>query len=65
MFAPVALRFAGYNIELDEQPQTYVQSVLNQPCIIDWMKQGQLEQEVIDEVEITVTGNIKAETWDL
>ena len=65
MFAPVTLRFAGYNIELDEQPQTYVQSVLNQPCIIDWMKQGQLEQEVIDEVEITVTGNIKAETWDL
>ena len=65
MFAPVALRFAGYNIELDEQPQTYVQSVLNQPCIIDWMKQGQLEQEVIDEDEITVTGNIKAETWDL
>jgi glutathione S-transferase len=37
MFAPIALRFAGYSISLEEIEKDYVQSVLNQPCIIEWI----------------------------
>jgi len=53
MFAPIALRFHGYNIPLDAIEQTYVQSVLNQPGIIEWMTAGKAEQEIIVEDEIT------------
>jgi len=51
MFAPVALRFAGYSIVLNDIAQQYVQSVLNQPAIIEWMTAGKVEQEVIAEDE--------------
>lgn len=63
MFAPIALRFSGYSIKLDRHSQTYVENVLEQPCIIEWMKQGQSEKETIQEDEITVSGNITVETW--
>lgn len=63
MFAPIAIRFAGYSIQLDGVAKAYVQSVLKQPCIVDWMRQGRLEKAVIDEDEIEVTGNIKVESW--
>lgn len=51
MFAPVALRFAGYSIALDDNAQAYVQTVLNQPAIIEWMTAGKSEKEVIAEDE--------------
>ena len=63
MFTPIALRFAGYSISLDDESSVYVKSVLKQPCVIDWMQQGQLEKEIIEEDEISVTGNIKVEIW--
>ena len=63
MFAPIAIRFAGYSIQLDGAAEAYVKSVLKQPCIVDWMRQGRLEKAVIDEDEIEVTGNIKVEPW--
>jgi glutathione S-transferase len=52
MFAPVALRFEGYGIPLTGVEKAYVNSVLNQPCIIEWIASGKLEREVIDEDEI-------------
>lgn len=61
MFAPIALRFSGYSIELNGIVQTYVQSVLKQPDIVKWMEQCQIEQEVIQENEIIVTGNVTVE----
>jgi glutathione S-transferase len=52
MFSPIALRFAGYNIPLDGIEKAYVNSVLNQPCIKEWIEAGKLEKEVIDADEI-------------
>jgi len=52
MFAPIALRFNGYNISLDGVEKDYVQSVLNQPCIIEWIEAGKQEKEVIEQDEI-------------
>lgn len=52
MFAPVALRFAGYSVALDGIEKAYVESVLNQPCIIEWIEAGKAEKEIIEEDEI-------------
>jgi glutathione S-transferase len=54
MFAPIALRFHGYDIPLDGIEQAYVQSVLSQPCIKDWIAAAVLEKEIIAEDEIDV-----------
>lgn len=54
MFAPVALRFAGYSIALEGVEADYLQSVLNQACIVDWIEAGKKEKEVIAEDEIEV-----------
>lgn len=52
MFAPIALRFVGYSIPLNGLEEAYVQSVLQQPCIIEWIEAGKAEKEVIVEDEI-------------
>ena len=52
MFAPIALRFDGYSIPLSGIEETYVQSVLSQACIIEWIEAGRLEKEVIAADEI-------------
>lgn len=52
MFAPIALRFEGYSIPLAGIEASYVQSVLQQSCIMDWIAAGTLETEVIGEDEI-------------
>lgn len=52
MFAPIALRFKGYNIPLSGIEGSYVNSVLQQPDIIAWVEAGKLEKEVIGEDEI-------------
>lgn len=54
MFAPVALRFYGYSIALGDIEQTYVNNVLQQASIIEWIEAGRLEVEVIDEDEIVI-----------
>jgi len=54
MYAPIALRFHGYDIPLEGIEQAYVQSVLSQPCIRDWIAAGELEKETIAEDEIDV-----------
>lgn len=52
MFAPVALRFYGYNIPLQGIAADYVKSVLNHPGIIEWIEAGKQEKEIIPEDEI-------------
>lgn len=54
MFAPIALQFAGYGIPLDGIEQKYVNSVLSQPNIQEWIKEAKLEKEaeVMDEDNI-------------
>ena len=52
MFAPIALRFDGYSIPLSGTEAAYVQSVLKQPSIIEWIEAGKAEKEVIEEDEI-------------
>ena len=52
MYAPIALRFHGYSIPIANHEEAYVQSVLNQPCINEWIEAGKTETEVIEEDEI-------------
>ncbi|MDH5767281.1 MAG: hypothetical protein OEZ38_14795 [Gammaproteobacteria bacterium] len=52
MFAPIALRFEGYSIPLNGIEESYVNSVLKQPGIIEWIDAGKSEIEVIEEDEI-------------
>ena len=52
MFAPIALRLEGYSIPLAGIEASYVQSVLAQPCIIEWIAAGTQETEVIAEDEV-------------
>ena len=54
MFAPVALRFSGYSIALDDVERAYVQSVLSQPCIIEWIAASKVETEIIEDDEIEI-----------
>lgn len=54
MYAPIALRFEGYSIPLEGFEADYVQSVLNQPCIIEWIEAGKLEKEIIEEDEVKI-----------
>lgn len=55
MFSPVALRFYGYNIKLGGVEADYVNSVLNQPCITEWIESAKIEKEIIKEDEIEHT----------
>lgn len=52
MFAPIALRFDGYNISLGSVEEGYVKNVLQHPAIIEWVEAGTLETEVIEADEI-------------
>jgi glutathione S-transferase len=55
MYAPIALRFHGYGIALEGIEKAYVQSVLGQPCIKNWIEAGVLEREIIAEDEIDIS----------
>ena len=52
MFAPVVLRFHGYNIGLEGPSADYMAMVLQQPAIIEWIEAGKQETEIIAEDEI-------------
>lgn len=52
MYAPIALRFEGYGIPLGDVERAYVESVLKQPAMIEWIDAGKVETEVIEEDEI-------------
>ena len=54
MYAPIALRFYGYGIPLKGLKADYVQSVLNQPCIREWIEVAKKEKDVLKEDEIEI-----------
>lgn len=54
MFAPVVIRFNGYDVPLDGIEKEYVQTVLNDPDTKSWMEAGKKEKEIIDADEVKV-----------
>lgn len=52
MFAPVVMRFVSYAVPLTGQVQEYIQTVLKQPGIIEWMEAARSEKEIIQESEL-------------
>ena len=54
MFAPVAIRFQGYDVSLDGIEKDYVQTVINDPDIKSWIEAGKAEKEIIDQDEIKI-----------
>lgn len=51
MFAPVAIRFNTYKVELDEVCQAYVAAILALPAMQEWIAAGCLESEVLTPFE--------------
>lgn len=51
MYAPVALRFHTYQLDVGEVEQDYMMSVLNHPAIQEWIEAGKRETEVIQAFE--------------
>jgi glutathione S-transferase len=52
MYVPVALRFHGYDVALPDVARAYVDTVLSDGHVRDWISAGQAEKEVIEEDEI-------------
>lgn len=51
MFAPVVMRFVGYEIKLDETAGRYMDTLYNCHAARTWVALGQAETEVIEEDE--------------
>lgn len=52
MYIPVALRLAGYGIKCSGFAAEYVQTVVNDESVQEWMQAGIKEKEIIEEDEI-------------
>jgi glutathione S-transferase len=51
MFAPVAIRFAGYGVPLDASARAYVDALLALPALREWITAGIAEVERLDKYE--------------
>lgn len=51
MYAPVALRFQTYGIELSEGAKAYQQKVLASDSLQQWLKEASLETDIVEEDE--------------
>lgn len=51
MYAPVALRFVTYAVELDPVSAAYVQTITSLPAIQQWVADARAETEVIPQFE--------------
>ncbi len=54
MFAPVALRFETYGIELSKRAKAYQNKVLQSNAIRVWLKQAAMESDIVEEDEAGV-----------
>lgn len=54
MYAPVVLRFAQYDVPLESIERDYVDMVLSNPHLIEWVNAGKAETEIIAEDEVAV-----------
>ena len=51
MYAPVAIRFAGYGVPLDGVSRAYVDALLALPAMREWRGQAEAETEVVAAVQ--------------
>lgn len=51
MYAPVALRFETYGIELSDQAKAYQQRLLQSPAMQLWLAQASTETDIVEEDE--------------
>lgn len=51
MYAPVALRFLTYGVELSEGARAYQQKVLASASLQQWLKDASLESDIVEEDE--------------
>ena len=52
MFAPVALRFQTYGVELDGREHEYAQTIRSHPDMLSWIEATRLETETIEQDEL-------------
>lgn len=52
MFAPIAIRFNGYNIPANDIEQNYINAILNHPNIQEWIEDAKQETETLDFAEL-------------
>ncbi|MBD2691518.1 glutathione S-transferase family protein [Anabaena catenula] len=51
MFAPIALRFVTYDVQIDPVSRDYVEAILSLPAIQEWITAAKSETEVISKFE--------------
>lgn len=51
MYAPVAARFATYDVKLDRQCADYCETILNIPDMLEWIEAAKAEKSGIEELE--------------
>ncbi len=51
MFAPVAMRFSTYAVELSELSQKYIDTLLNNYAVKQWREQAMQESEILPDFE--------------
>ncbi|MEE4191978.1 MAG: glutathione S-transferase family protein [Halieaceae bacterium] len=54
MYAPVAIRFSNYQVELPEPVLAYMGTVLSDPDVVAWMEAGRAEPEIVEADEAGV-----------
>ncbi len=61
MYAPIALRFAGYDIELNNDERSYVDAIIAHPDVQEWISAGKAEPEVIELDEVKLASSVSVE----
>jgi len=52
MFAPIATRFQTYGVQLEGPPKNYMQRLLEHPLVVEWLRLGREESDVIPLLEV-------------
>ena len=52
MYAPVVTRFVTYDVKLTPEAQAYVDAMLAQPFVAEWIASGQAEPWVVEKYEL-------------
>lgn len=52
MYAPIVLRFNSYGINVGDVEREYMDKILSIPSLKDWISEGILETEIIEECEV-------------
>jgi len=52
MLAPIATRFQTYGIQLDGAPKDYMDRLLAHPLVVEWLRLGAAEPDVIASLEV-------------